>query len=108
VETYDDGISFNATTKAPSLNASKRSNYQRRKNIRYPFTLKSGEVYFVKCDFLNQNLFEYPRQPTIRLLKREEELKYLKKRFLRRKLKVYLFNEWVTEKKIGTTSKNVR
>jgi hypothetical protein len=97
IDTYDDGISFQATTKAPSLNASKKSNYQKQKNIRYPFTLKPGEVYFVKCDFLNQRLFEYPRQPTLKLLKSGEEKKYLKRSFLRKKLKKHLFNEWLQE-----------
>lgn len=95
LKTYDRGVSFHATTKAPSLNAQK-SNYQKKKTIKYPFTLQEGQVYFVKCDFLNQRLFDYPRQPTLRLIKNDEIGKYLRKRFLKRKIRSYLYNEWLT------------
>jgi hypothetical protein len=108
LETFDQGISFHATTKAPSLNATKRSGYQKKKNIKYPFTLKSGQVYFVKCGFLNQRLFDYPRQPTIRLLKKEELRKYIRKRFLRKKIKAYLYEEWLTEKDIKRYTTKIR
>ena len=100
VDTYDKGISLQATTKGPSLNADKRTNYQKRKQIRYPITLNPGQVYFVKCGYLTQNLFDLPRQPTITLLKTDEVKKYLKKRFLRRKIKDYLYEEWLNEKNI--------
>jgi len=100
VDTYDRGISLHATTKAPSLNADKRTNYERRKNIRYPITLRSGQVYFVKCGYLTQNLFDLPRQPTIKLLKPDEVKKYLKRRFLRRKIKDYLYEEWLNDNDI--------
>ena len=60
VDTYDKGISLQATTKGPSLNADKRTNYQKRKGIRYPITLKPGQVYFVKCGYLTQNIFDLP------------------------------------------------
>lgn len=100
LETYDKGLSFHATTKAPSLNADKRTNYQKRKTIKYPFSLQQGQVYFVKCDFLNQSLFDYPRQPTIRLMKGGEIQKYMRRPFLRRKLKRYLYTEWLKEKNL--------
>lgn len=100
METYDPGVSFHATAKAPSLNAGKRTNYQKRKSINYPFSLQKGQVYFVKCDFLNQSLFDYPRQPTIRLIKKEEIGKYIRRRFLKKKLKEYLYNEWLTAKNL--------
>jgi hypothetical protein len=100
LETYDQGISFHATAKAPSLNADKRKNYQKRKTINYPFALQQGHVYFVKCGFLNQSLFEYPRQPTIRLIKSDEIGKYIKKRFLRKKIKMYLYKEWLMGKNL--------
>ena len=102
LESYDTGVSFHAPTKAPSLNADKRANYQKRKTIKYPLTLQPGQVYFVKCDFLNQNLLDYPRQPTIRLLKKDEIGKYMRRRFLRTKIKLYLYNEWITEKNLKT------
>src|SRR5688572_957893 len=86
IDTYDRGISLHATTKAPSLNADKRTNYEKRKNIRYPITLHSGQIYFVKCGYLTQNLFDLPRQPTIKLLKPDEVKKYLKRSFLRKKI----------------------
>lgn len=105
LETYDQGISFHATAKAPSLNADKRTNFQKRKNVKYPFSLKQGQVYFVKCDFLNQSLFDYPRQPTIRLIKRDEIEKYMKKGFLKKKIKKYLYNEWLTEKNLKQYAK---
>jgi hypothetical protein len=98
LETYDRAVSFQATTKAPSLNADRRTNYKKRKTIKYPFSLQHGQVYFVKCDFLNQSLFDYPRQPTIRLIKKDEIEKYIRKRFLRKKIKAYLYKEWLTEK----------
>ena len=98
IDTYDKGVSFHATTKAPSLNADKRSNYQKHKNIRYPITLKSGQVYFVKCGYLTQNLFDLPRQPTIKLLKPDEVNKYLKRHFIKRKIKDYLYEEWLNDK----------
>lgn len=103
LETYDKGVSFHATTKAPSLNADKKGNYQKRKTIKYPFTLQQGQVYFVKCDFLNQSLFDYPRQPTIRLLKKNEIDKYMRRRFLKKKVKLYLYNEWLSEKNLKKT-----
>jgi len=100
LQTFDKGVSFHATTKAPSLNADKRTNYQKLKTIKYPFSLQQGQVYFVKCGFLDQRLFEYPRQPTIRLLKKDEAGEYLKKRFLERKIKSYLYDEWLAEKNL--------
>ncbi len=100
IHTYNNGISLHATTKAPSLNSTKQMNYQKGKNIRYPITLSPGQVYFVKCGYLAQDLFNLPRQPTIKLLKPDEIKKYLKRRFLRRKIKNYLYEEWLTEKDI--------
>jgi len=100
IDTHDKGVSFQAITKAPSLNADKRSNYQKQKKIKYPITLKPGQVYFVKCGYLTQNLFDLPRQPTIKLLKPDEVRQYLKKGFLKRKIKEYLFEEWLNEKDI--------
>ncbi len=100
IDMHDKGISFQATTKAPSLNADKGANYQKQKEIKYPISLKSGQVYFVKCGYLLQNLFDLPRQPTIKLLKPDEVRKYLKKRFLKRKIKDYLYEEWLNEKGI--------
>jgi hypothetical protein len=100
IDTYDKGISLHATTKAPSLNADKRTNYQKQKKIGYPITLRPGQVYFVKCGYLTQNLFDLPRQPTIKLLKPAEVRKYLKRRFLRRKIKGYLYEEWLNTKDI--------
>ena len=100
LETYDQAVSFHATPKAPSLNADKRTNYQKRKTIKYPFSIQQGQVYFVKCDFLNQSLFDYPRQPTIRLIKKDEIGKHMRKRFLKKKIKTYLYNEWLTEKNL--------
>jgi hypothetical protein len=94
-ETYDHNMNFHATVKAPSVNAGRRGNYQKIKKINYPFTLKQGQIYFVKCGFLNRNLFEYPRQPTIRLLKGNEIFKYMRKGFVRRKLKSYLYQKWL-------------
>lgn len=98
IDTYNKGISLHATTKGPSLNADKRTNYQKQKKIRYPITLKPGQVYFVKCGYLTQNLFDLPRQPTIKLLKPSEVNKYLRKRFLRRKIKDYLYEDWLNVK----------
>ena len=107
LETYDAGISFHATTKAPSLNADKRTSYQKRKNIKYPVSLQRGQVYFLKCDFLNQRLFDYPRQPTIRLIKKDEIGKYLKRRFLEKKIRTYLYNEWLSARDLEKyTSRN--
>jgi hypothetical protein len=100
IESYDNEITFHTTVKAPSVNAGKRGNFTKIKKITYPFTLKPGQVYFVKCGFLNRDLFEYPRQPTIRLLKPNEIRRYLKKRFLRRKIKSYLYEEWLSDKDI--------
>jgi hypothetical protein len=100
VDTYDKAISFHATTRAPSLNADKRTNYQKRKTINYPVTLNAGQVYFVKCGYLAQNLFDLPRQPTIKLLKSGEVSKYLNKHFLKRKIKDHLYSEWLNEKGI--------
>lgn len=100
IDTYHKGISLHATTKAPSLNADKRTQFQKRKNIKYPITLRSGQVYFVKCGYLMQNLFDLPRQPTIKLLTPAEVKKYLKRRFLRRKIKDYLYEEWLDDKDI--------
>lgn len=100
IDTYEKGIFLHATTKAPSLNASEKTNYQKIKTIRYPITLRSGQVYFVKCGYLAQNLFDLPRQPTIKLLKPDEVKKYLKRRFLRRKIKDYLYKEWLDNKDI--------
>jgi hypothetical protein len=101
IETHDTGITFRATTKAPSLNAPRRANYLKRKKIVYPITLKPGQVYFVKCGYLAQNLFDLPRQPTIKLLKPDEVKKYLKKRFLRQKIRKYLYDDWLTVKGIS-------
>ena len=94
-DTHDAGMSLNATTKAPSLNAGKHSHYKKRKSIRYSFTVRPGQVYFVKCGYLTQNLFDLPRQPTIKLLKPEEVKKYLRKRFLIKKIKEHLYEEWL-------------
>jgi hypothetical protein len=98
LETYDQGISLHASVKAPSLNADKRTNFQKRKSVKYPFSPQQGQVYFVKCDFLNQSLFDYPRQPTIRLIKTNDIEKYMKKGFLKKKIKKFLYSEWLTEK----------
>lgn len=98
LDTYDKSISLCATTKAPSLNADKRTNFLKRKNIQYSFTLSSEQVYFVKCGYLAQRLFDLPRQPTIKLLKPDEVRKYLKKQFLRKKIKDYLYDEWLNDK----------
>ena len=105
LETYDDRVSFHAATRAPSLNADRRTNYQKRKTINYPFTLRQGQVYFVKCDFLNQSLFDYPRQPTIRMLKKNEIGEYMRRRFLKKKVKSYLYNEWMTKKSLEKYNK---
>lgn len=98
LETHDQGVSLHATAKAPSLNANKSTNYQKIKTVKYPFSLQQGEVYFVKCNFLNQSLFDYPRQPTITLIKKDEIEKYMKKRFLKKNIKTYLYREWLAEK----------
>jgi hypothetical protein len=95
IDTNDKGITFQATSRGPSLNADKRTNYQKQKMIKYPVTLKSGQVYFVKCGYLTQNLFDLPRQPTIKLLKPHELGKYLKRRFMKRNIKDYLLEEWL-------------
>lgn len=101
IETYSNAKTFHATTKAPSLNATRQTNFQKRKKIVYPITLTPGQVYFVKCGYLAQNLFDLPRQPTIKLLKSYEVKKYLKKLFLRRKIKNYLYEEWLNAKDIS-------
>lgn len=106
INTYAGGMSFHAQTKAPSLNADKRTNFRKIKRIKYPFALKPGQVYFVKCGYLNQNIFDMPRQPTIRLLKGGEIGKYLRRGFLRRKIKRYLFEEWLNEKDIKKFTTN--
>jgi hypothetical protein len=98
VETYDSVFSLYAATKAPSLNASRKSNYTKIKKIQYPFAVKPGNIYVVKCSFLNQDLFNYPRQPTIRLLKSTELKKYLKKGFIKRKLRRYVYKKWIEER----------
>lgn len=100
VNTYEKATSLHATTKAPSLNANRQSKYQKKKTIHYPITLKPGCVYFVKCGYLSRNLFDLPRQPTIQLLQASEVRKNLRKRFLRKKIKNYLYEEWLTEKGI--------
>lgn len=100
LETFDSGISFHATTQAPSLNANKLTKYLKRKTVKYSFSLQQGQVYFVECDFRNQSLFDFPRQPTIRLLKKNEVGKYLSKRFLKRKIKSYLYKDWLEEKSL--------
>lgn len=97
MKAYADRISFHAGTKAPSLNADKRTNFQKRKSINYPVTLKPGEVYFIKCGYLLQNLFDLPRQPTIRLLKSDEIHKYLKKKFVRKQIEDYLYDDWLVK-----------
>ncbi|TRX55510.1 hypothetical protein FNH22_17895 [Fulvivirga sp. M361] len=86
-----------ATTKAPSLNADKRTKYKKIKSVQYPINLKSGDTYFVKCGFLNQNVFDLPRQPTLTLLKSTQTKKYLRKRFLREKIKDNLYEKWLSE-----------
>jgi hypothetical protein len=98
VESFGQGVTLHASTKAPSLNAEHKANYQKRKKIRYPITLTPGRVYFVKCGYLNQNVFDLPRQPTVRLLRSEEVRKYLKKRFLKREISDYLYEKWLNEK----------
>jgi hypothetical protein len=98
IETYDSVFSLHATTRAPSLNASRKSNYTKVKNIKYPFTVQPGQLYVVKCGFLNQDVFNHPRQPTIRLLKKDEAGRYLKKPFIKRKVKRYLYNKWKRDK----------
>jgi hypothetical protein len=100
VDTYDKVVSLHAATNAPSLNVDRRANYQKSKKINYPINLAPGQVYFVKCGYLPQNLFDLPRQPTIKLLKSVEIRKYLKKRFLRRRIKDYLYEEWLQEKEL--------
>src|SRR5688572_16916789 len=82
LETFDSGVTLHTSVRAPSLNAGKRSNFQKSKRIHYPFTVQSGKVYFVKCGFLDRNLFDYPRQPTIRLLKGNDIARYAHKRFV--------------------------
>lgn len=98
LDTYSQGISLHAKTTAPSLNASRESGYRKQKKINYPVTLTPGRVYFVKCGYLTQNLFDLPRQPTIRLLKPAEVRKYLKRRFLRRRIKDHLYEKWLHDK----------
>ncbi|MBX2965815.1 MAG: hypothetical protein KF845_06695 [Cyclobacteriaceae bacterium] len=105
VETFSESASFHATAKAPSLNADRRSNFQKKKSIKYPFSLQPGQVYFVKCGYLNEDIFNYPRQPTIRLIKKEELRKYLRKGFIERKVKAYLYDDWLTEKDIKRYTK---
>jgi hypothetical protein len=97
IETFRNGISLQATTQFFSLNADRRTNHKKYKKIRYPFSLKAGQVYFVQCGFLNENLFDYPRQPTIRLLKPGEVARFLKRGFLKRKLKKHLYRQWILE-----------
>ena len=97
LETYDNGVTFQAATKAPSLNAGKRTNHQKRKYIKYPTSLKPGHVYFIKCGYLTQSLFDLPRQPTIKLLDQEGIRKHLRKRFLRKKISAYLYEGWLAE-----------
>jgi hypothetical protein len=104
--TFDKGITLQATTKAPSVNADRRTNFQKHKKINYPISLGQEQVYFVKCGYLAQNVFDLPHQPTIRLLKPAEVKKYLKKRFLRKKIKAYLYQEWLTDKKIIKPTSN--
>jgi hypothetical protein len=94
ITTYDSTFSLSAATKAPSLNTSRKSRFTKIKKINYSFSIKSGEIYLIKCDFLNQEVFNYPRQPTIRLLKGLEEAKYLKRPFIRKKVKTHLYNSW--------------
>ena len=76
LNTYDKGVVLQATTKAPSVNADRRTNFQKHKNINYPITLEPDQVYFMKCGYLAQNVFDLPHQPTIRLLKPAEVKKY--------------------------------
>lgn len=95
IETYDSTLSLHATIKAPSFNSSQKSNYTKVKKINYPFSLLPGKVYLVKCGFLNQDVFNQPRQPTIRLLKGAESKRYLKRPFIKKKVKRYLFEEMV-------------
>jgi hypothetical protein len=85
--TNEKEMTFHATTRAPSLNSDKRANHKKIKTIRYTLTLQGGQTYYVKCGYLTQNLFDLPRQPTIRLLKPDEVKKYTEKRFLRKKIK---------------------
>lgn len=99
LETYDKDLFLHTTTKALSLN-SKRTKYRKRKSVEYPLTVQQGQVYFVKCDFLNQNLFNYPRQPTLRLVKKAEVSPYMKRRFLKKKIQRYLYEDWIDRKKI--------
>ena len=100
VESYDKGVSLSAGTKAPSFNGEQITNYQKRKKIRYPIALTPGQVYFVKCGYLNQNIFDLPRQPTVRLLRSEQVGKYLKKRFFKREISDYLYENWLNEKSL--------
>jgi hypothetical protein len=97
IKTDQPRISFGATLKAPSLNATKVSNYQKVKRVAYQITLQPGNVYFVQCGFLKQNLFEYPRQPTVKLMKGSDVRKCLRKGFIRRKLRRHLYKEWLTD-----------
>lgn len=102
IDTYDPQVSFHTTVKAPSVNAGKRGNYQKIKKINYPFSVKPGGLYLVKCGFLKRDLFEYPRQPTIELLKDDQKIrKYLRKRYVRKKIRDHAYGNWVIEKDVG-------
>lgn len=106
LNTFENNVTLHAKTKAPSANAGHKASFQKHKKINYAITLEPGQVYFVKCGYLEQNLFDLPRQPTIRLLKPREIEKYLKKRFLRKKIKAYLYQEWLTDKKVIKLANN--
>lgn len=95
ITTYDSTFSLSAATKAPSLNTSRKSGFTKIKKINYSFSINPGEIYLVRCGFLDQEVFNYPRQPTIRLLKGPEEKKYLKRPFIRKKVKTHLYNSWM-------------
>ncbi|MEM8895964.1 MAG: hypothetical protein AAGC88_15380, partial [Bacteroidota bacterium] len=75
VDTDKENISLLASTKAPSLNADKRTNYTKTKELRKSISLGNRPIQFVKCGFYNVNLFDLPRQPMVRVLKPEETQK---------------------------------
>jgi hypothetical protein len=101
LETYGQRVAFSAAAKAPTLNSEKGTKYQRRKTVEYSFAVQPGQVYLVQCNFLNESLFDYPRQPTARLMKNDELPKYLRKRFIKRELKKHLFRKWLRTKGMG-------
>ncbi len=97
VDTNAENVSLLATTKAPSLNADKRTNYTKTKELKKSIPLGMRPIQFVKCGFYNVNLFDLPRQPMVRILKPEETQKYLRKKFIKKKIKDHLYQQWLNE-----------